>query len=71
MKLTLAAARINKGLSQAAAAELIGVSLQSVWSWENGSGMSQIHLKKAAEIYGIPKEKLIYTRAKKEKKRNV
>ncbi len=71
MKITLRAARVNAGYSQTEAAELIGVHLQSVWNWENGKAIYQVHLEKVAELYGIPIEKLIYKKATREKKRNV
>lgn len=35
-KITLAAARVNKGLTQTELAEKMGVSKQSVFDWENG-----------------------------------
>lgn len=39
MRITLRAARINKGLTQAELARLINVSKKTVCSWENGKTM--------------------------------
>lgn len=36
VKITLAAARINRSLTQAELAEKIGVSRQAIFDWENG-----------------------------------
>lgn len=36
VKMTLAAARVNRGLTQAELAEKIGVSRQAIFDWENG-----------------------------------
>lgn len=35
-KITLAAARVNKGMTQEQMAEAMGVSRQTVFDWENG-----------------------------------
>lgn len=35
-KITLAAARVNKGMTQQELADKMGVSRQSVFDWENG-----------------------------------
>ena len=36
VKMSLAAARVNRGLTQAELAEKIGVSRQAIFDWENG-----------------------------------
>lgn len=36
MSITLKAARVNKGLTQKQAGELIGVSAETIGSWETG-----------------------------------
>lgn len=36
MSITLKAARVNKGLTQRQAAELIGVTAETIGSWETG-----------------------------------
>lgn len=36
VKMSLAAARVNRGLTQAELAEKIGVSRQAILDWENG-----------------------------------
>ena len=37
MKITLKAARINKGMTQIEAAELLGISCATLRSWEKGT----------------------------------
>ena len=39
MKITIKAARVNKNLSQKEAAKLIGVSKDTVGSWDRGKSM--------------------------------
>ena len=55
----LRSAREEKGLSQEAAAALVGVSRQAVGRWESGQSMpSTANLLRLSEIYGIPLEEL-------------
>ena len=50
-------ARKNKGLSQEAAAEKLGVSRQTISKWENGQGRpSADSVAKLSEVFGIPAE---------------
>lgn len=53
-KITLKAARVNKGMSQKAAAMKLGVSNKTLWSWENGISVpNQIYIDRICELYGV------------------
>lgn len=59
-KVTMAAARVNAGLSQAGAAELIGVGRQTILNWENGISTIDVpHFKKMCEVYKVPEQNII------------
>lgn len=52
--------RIDNGFTQEKLAEKVGVSTVTVQNWENGiNGVSNNNLKKLAEIFNVPFEKLI------------
>lgn len=54
-KITLAAARVNAGLTQDALAEKLGVSKATIVSWENGKSEPKIsHVQTISELSGIP-----------------
>lgn len=60
-KITLEAARVNKGLSQKQVAEALGVSAQTVCAWEKEP--FKITIEKAyrlAELYGVNIANLIF-----------
>ena len=55
MGITLRAARVNRGLTQAEAAELMGVKPRTIVNWENGSSLPNVAaVNKIIEVYGIP-----------------
>lgn len=57
IKLTLAAARVNAGLSQREAASLLKISPSTLCAWENGrSEVSKIALMALANLYELPVE---------------
>lgn len=63
VKFTLAAARVNAGLSQKEAAEKLGISNKTLCKWENyesypGADM----IPKICELYGIPYDQICFTR---------
>lgn len=59
LKISLAAARVNAGMTQAEAAEKIGVSPSSLKFWETGRrDISGKNLVKLSEVYNIPIENL-------------
>lgn len=54
MKVTLQAARINKGLKQKEAADLIGVSVDTLANYEKGVTYPDVPIiNKIEEVYGI------------------
>ena len=58
-KFSLKAARVNKGLSQKAAAEVIGVSNKTLSSWENGiTTPTADKIPVICELYGVPYDQL-------------
>lgn len=61
VKFTLAAARVNAGLSQKEAAEKLGISNKTLCKWENyesypGADM----IPKICELYGIPYDQICF-----------
>ena len=61
MAITLKAARVNKDLTQAEAAKLLGISKDSLWNYENGRSFPDIRVvKKMVEVYGISYDNLIF-----------
>ena len=57
----IASLRKEKGLSQEALGELVGVTRQAVSKWENGtSDPSTSNLCALAKLYGIPVEELLH-----------
>ena len=54
MRISLAAARINKGLTQEQVAEALKVAKKTVWSWENGKTRPKIDKVEAiCDLYGV------------------
>lgn len=54
MKLTLRAARINKGLNVKEVAKALSVTTQTIYNWEQGVTEPKIkHLRQLAEMYQI------------------
>lgn len=61
MAITLKAARVNKNLTQAQAAELLGISKDSLWNYENYRSYPDVRIvKKMEEVYGISYDNLIF-----------
>ena len=61
VKFTLAAARVNAGLSQKEAAEKLGISNKTLCKWENyesypGADM----IPKICELYGSPYDQICF-----------
>lgn len=60
-KMKLKAARVNAGLTQKEAAEKIGVSNKTLWSWENGMSVpNQIYIDRICELYGVSYDNLCF-----------
>lgn len=61
-KFSLAAARVNKGLSQKEAAKALGISNKTLSKWENYQAFPGVDmLPKIVEVYGIPYDQLNFT----------
>lgn len=61
IKLTLKAARVNKGMTQKEAATKFGVHYQTLASWEkDNSEMAHSKIKLIPEIYGIPMKNIFF-----------
>lgn len=60
-KVTLKAARINKGLTQDEAAKSIGISVFTLANYEAGKSFPDIPvLKRIEDVYGVPYHQLIF-----------
>lgn len=57
--ITYAAARINKGLTQIQAAEMLGINVKTLCNYENGITVPnwETH-RKMSELYAIPEQML-------------
>lgn len=61
MGITLRAARVNKGLTQAEAAEKLGVKRETVFNWENGKTMPNVAaINRIVELYGVPFDEIVF-----------
>lgn len=61
MTITLKAARVNKNLTQAEAAKLLGISKDSLWNYENGRSFPDVRvIKKMEEVYELSYDNLIF-----------
>lgn len=59
LQISLAAARVNAGLTQKEAAEKMGVSSVTMVNWEKGKTLPDIATaRKLAELYEIPLDNL-------------
>ena len=57
------AARVNKGYTQAQAAQLIGVHRTTILNYEKGKTSPKIRvLEKMAEVYGVPAHMLDFSK---------
>lgn len=61
MKMTLKAARVNKSLTQSQAAELLGVTEDTVSNWERGrSYPDALMIKKIEKVYSVKYDDIIF-----------
>lgn len=61
MEITLKSARVNKGLTQKKAAELIGVTEDTLRRYENGKTFPDVPtIKRIEDVYGVPYANLIF-----------
>lgn len=65
MKLTLKAARVNKGLTQKDAAKLMGVSRNVISNWERQISFPDVlQVKRIEEVYGLQFQEIIFLPSK-------
>ena len=61
MKITLRAARVNKGLTQKEMAELVGVNNTTILKWEKGETYPDvINIRKIEEVLGVKYDNIIF-----------
>ena len=61
MGITLKSARVNKGLTQAQAAKLIGITVDTLSNYERGKSYPDVPIiKKIESVYDIPYSDLIF-----------
>ncbi len=54
MRITIKAARVNRGLTQEKAAEMLGYSRMALQRWENGDAMPKFKAKQLIySLYGV------------------
>lgn len=59
--ITLKAARVNKGLTQKKAAEMLGISEYTLINYEKGKSSPDVYvLKKIENLYEVPYHKIIF-----------
>ena len=59
LQITLAAARVNAGMTQEDVAQRLQVSKQTIINWEKGRTIPGIpEIEMLARIYGIPQENI-------------
>lgn len=66
--ITLKAARVNAGMTQAKACKLLGVSTSTMSAWERGDTMPRIDMAvKMAKIYNAPIEQIVFKEGEQQK----
>lgn len=61
MAITLKALRVNKGLSQKEAAELLGITPETLGKWENGKTYPDVpNIQKIEKAYGVSYSDIIF-----------
>jgi len=61
MALTLKAARVNAGLTQAEAAKQIGISTATLFNYENGTSYPDVPvLKRIEQVYGVEYKNIFF-----------
>ena len=62
IRITLAAARVNAGLTQEEAARAMHVSKQTIVNWENGKSAPDItRARELSALYGLPLDCIFFT----------
>ena len=63
LKISLAAARVNKSMTQQEAADFLHVSKKTIQNWENGSSYPNAKMIEAiCNLYGVSMDNLIFLR---------
>ena len=63
IQISLAAARVNAGLTQREAAEKLGVSNNTLVSWEAGKAVPSVTTaRQLADIYQIPLDNIFFAK---------
>lgn len=61
MAITLKSARVNKGLTQADAAKILGISTDTLSNYERGKSFPDVPIiKRMEDLYGLPYNELIF-----------
>jgi DNA-binding XRE family transcriptional regulator len=61
-RISLKAARVNAGLSQKSAANILGISNKTLCSWENGKTYpDQPMIEKICTLYGVTYDMIDFT----------
>ncbi len=61
LRITLAAARVNAGLTQDQVRREMGITTNTIVSWENGQSEPKVsQALKLAELYKIPIDNIIF-----------
>lgn len=64
IKITLEAARINRGLTQKEVAERLNVTQQTLSAWEKGLREPKIsQARKLAKLYDVPLDNIFFCRS--------
>ena len=60
-KITMKAARVNAGLTQAEAASKIGIAQSTLKNWENGTTCPKSpYFMKLCEVYNVPCDSIFF-----------
>jgi transcriptional regulator with XRE-family HTH domain len=61
MKMNLKTARVSKGLTQPEAAKMIGISRDTLGSWERGKTFPSVpQIKLIEKVYGVKYDDIIF-----------
>ena len=61
LRISLAAARVNAGLTQKEAAKVLGISQKTLFNYEKGDNIPNWEMvKRISNIYGIPDEIIFF-----------
>lgn len=61
MAITLKSARVNKSLTQAEAAKILGISTETLSNYERGKSFPDVPvIKKMEDLYGLPYSEIIF-----------